>query len=383
MKLHEYQAKEFFSRYGIPIPAGKVASTATEAQEAASSLEGSTVIKAQVHAGGRGKGGGIRVVATPDEAYEAAASLIGSQLVTPQTGQSGVPVNKVLVEQTVAIDKELYLAIAVDGSVKAPVIIASASGGMDIEQVATETPDKITQVRIDPTIGYQPFMGRKVAYALGIPTELVRPFSNLVASLYNLFREQDASLVEVNPLTITEGGELLALDAKLDLEDDALNRHPQNRELRDTDQEDPLEMEADEYGLNYIRLDGNVGCMVNGAGLAMATMDIVRAAGSEPANFLDVGGGADEEKIAQAFKLICADPKVDQVLINIFGGILRCDVAARGIVQGYHELGSDMTIVVRMRGTNVDEGRQILSESDVPLTFVDELREAIPLLQNK
>lgn len=383
MKLHEYQAKEFFSRYGIPIPAGKVASTATEAQEAASSLEGSTVIKAQVHAGGRGKGGGIRVVATPNEAYEAAASLIGSQLVTPQTGQSGVPVNKVLVEQTVAIDKELYLAIAVDGSVKAPVIIASASGGMDIEQVATETPDKITQVRIDPTIGYQPFMGRKVAYALGIPTELVRPFSNLVASLYNLFREQDASLVEVNPLTITEGGELLALDAKLDLEDDALNRHPQNRELRDTDQEDPLEMEADEYGLNYIRLDGNVGCMVNGAGLAMATMDIVRAAGSEPANFLDVGGGADEEKIAQAFKLICADPKVDQVLINIFGGILRCDVAARGIVQGYHELGSDMTIVVRMRGTNVDEGRQILSESDVPLTFVDELREAIPLLQNK
>ena len=383
MKLHEYQAKEFFSRYGIPIPAGQVASTATEAQEAASSLEGSTVIKAQVHAGGRGKGGGIRVVATPNEAYEAAASLIGSQLVTPQTGQSGVPVNKVLVEQTVAIDKELYLAIAVDGSVKAPVIIASASGGMDIEQVATETPDKITQVRIDPTIGYQPFMGRKVAYALGIPTELVRPFSNLVASLYNLFREQDASLVEVNPLTITEGGELLALDAKLDLEDDALNRHPQNRELRDTDQEDPLEMEADEYGLNYIRLDGNVGCMVNGAGLAMATMDIVRAAGSEPANFLDVGGGADEEKIAQAFKLICADPKVDQVLINIFGGILRCDVAARGIVQGYHELGSDMTIVVRMRGTNVDEGRQILSESDVPLTFVDELREAIPLLQNK
>lgn len=383
MKLHEYQAKEFFSRYGIPIPTGKIASTPTEAQEAASSLDGSTVIKAQVHAGGRGKGGGIRVVASPDEAYAAAKSLIGSNLVTPQTGASGVPVNKVLVEQTVAIERELYLAIAVDGSAKAPVIIASASGGIDIEQVATETPDKITQVRIDPTIGYQPFMGRKVAYALSIPTELVRPFSNLVGSLYNLFREQDASLVEINPLTITEGGELLALDAKVDLEDDALNRHPQNRELRDTDQEDPLEMEADEYGLNYIRLDGNVGCMVNGAGLAMATMDIVRAAGSEPANFLDVGGGADEEKIAQAFKLICADPKVNQVLINIFGGILRCDIAARGIIQGYSELGSDMTIIVRMRGTNVEEGRQILRESDVPLTFVDELREAIPLLQNK
>ena len=383
MKLHEYQAKEILGKYGVPTPKGQLSKTGSQAATAAFDMGGTVVVKAQVHAGGRGKGGGIRVVATPNEAYEAAASLIGSQLVTPQTGQSGVPVNKVLVEQTVAIDKELYLAIAVDGSVKAPVIIASASGGMDIEQVATETPDKITQVRIDPTIGYQPFMGRKVAYALGIPTELVRPFSNLVASLYNLFREQDASLVEVNPLTITEGGELLALDAKLDLEDDALNRHPQNRELRDTDQEDPLEMEADEYGLNYIRLDGNVGCMVNGAGLAMATMDIVRAAGSEPANFLDVGGGADEEKIAQAFKLICADPKVDQVLINIFGGILRCDVAARGIVQGYHELGSDMTIVVRMRGTNVDEGRQILSESDVPLTFVDELREAIPLLQNK
>lgn len=383
MKLHEYQAKEFFSRYGIPIPTGKIASTPTEAQEAASSLDGSTVIKAQVHAGGRGKGGGIRVVASPDEAYEAAKSLIGSNLVTPQTGASGVPVNKVLVEQTVAIERELYLAIAVDGSAKAPVIIASASGGIDIEQVATETPDKITQVRIDPTIGYQPFMGRKVAYALSIPTELVRPFSNLVGSLYNLFREQDASLVEINPLTITEGGELLALDAKVDLEDDALNRHPQNRELRDTDQEDPLEIEADEYGLSYIRLDGNVGCMVNGAGLAMATMDIVRAAGSEPANFLDVGGGADEEKIAQAFKLICADPKVNQVLINIFGGILRCDIAARGIIQGYSELGSDMTIIVRMRGTNVEEGRQILRESDIPLTFVDELREAIPLLQNK
>ena len=383
MKLHEYQAKEFFSRYGIPIPTGEVASTADEAKKASATLDGSTVIKAQVHAGGRGKGGGIRVVATPEEAYAAAESLIGSQLITPQTGPNGVVVNKVLVEQTVAIEKELYLSITVDGSVKAPIIIASASGGMDIEQVATETPERITQVRIDPTIGYQPFMGRKVAYALNIPTELVRPFSNLVGSLYNLFREQDASLVEINPLTITKEGQLLALDAKVDLEDDALNRHPQNRELRDTTQEDPLEMEADEYGLNYIRLDGNVGCMVNGAGLAMATMDIVRAAGSEPANFLDVGGGADEEKIAQAFKLICADPKVTQVLINIFGGILRCDVAARGIVQGYHELGNEMTIVVRMRGTNVEEGRQILNDSDVPLTFVNELREAIPLLQNK
>ena len=383
MKLHEYQSKEFFSRYGIPIPTGKIASAATEAQEAASSLEGSSVIKAQVHAGGRGKGGGIRVVNNPEEAHEAAESLIGSRLVTPQTGPSGVPVNKVLIEQTIAIDKELYLAIAVDGSIKAPVIIASASGGIDIEQVANETPDKITQVRIDPTIGYQPFMGRKVAYFLGLPTELVRPFSTLVGNLYNLFREQDASLVEINPLTITDGGELLALDAKIDLEDDALNRHPQNRELRDKEQEDPLEMEADEYGLNYIRLDGNVGCMVNGAGLAMATMDIVRAAGSEPANFLDIGGGADETKIAQAFKLICSDPKVDQVLINIFGGILRCDVAARGIIQGYSELASDMPIVVRMRGTNVEEGRKILSESNVPLTFVNELREAIPLLQNK
>jgi succinyl-CoA synthetase beta subunit len=383
MKLHEYQAKEFFARYGIPIPAGKVASTATEAQEVASSMKGSTVIKAQVHAGGRGKGGGIRIAATPEEAYEAAESLIGSHLVTPQTGPSGAPVSKVLVEQTVAINKELYIAIAIDGSVKAPVIIASASGGMDIEQVANETPDKITQVRIDPTTGYQPFMGRKVAYFLGLPTELIRPFSTLVGSLYNLFREQDASLVEINPLTITEGGELLALDAKFDLEDDALNRHPQNRELRDTEQEDPLEIQADEYGLNYIRLDGNVGCMVNGAGLAMATMDIVRAAGSEPANFLDVGGGADESKIAQAFKLICADPKVTQVLINIFGGILRCDVAARGIIQGYSDLNSDMPIIVRMRGTNVEEGRQILSESDVPLTFVNELREAIPLLQSK
>jgi succinyl-CoA synthetase beta subunit len=383
MKLHEYQSKEFFSRYGIPIPTGKIASTAIEAQEAASSLEGSAVIKAQIHAGGRGKGGGIRVVNNPEEAHEVAESLIGSRLVTPQTGPSGIPVNKVLIEQTIAIDKELYLAIAVDGSIKAPVIIASASGGIDIEQVANETPDKITQVRIDPTIGYQPFMGRKVAYFLGLPTELVRPFSTLVGNLYNLFREQDASLVEINPLTITDGGELLALDAKIDLEDDALNRHPQNRELRDKGQEDPLEMEADEYGLNYIRLDGNVGCMVNGAGLAMATMDIVRAAGSEPANFLDIGGGADETKIAQAFKLICADPKVDQVLINIFGGILRCDVAARGIIQGYSELASGMPIIVRMRGTNVEEGRKILSESNVPLTFVNELREAIPLLQNK
>ena len=381
MKIHEYQAKAIFAQYGIPVPEGGVASTPREAREIAQRLGGRGVVKAQVHAGGRGKAGGIRVVDSPQAAEQAAADLLGSSMVTLQTGPEGVPISKVLVEEVALIERELYLGIVVDGSARAPVIIASEEGGIEIEQVAATSPEKILQVRVDPVVGFQPYMGRSLAYGMHLPDDLVRPAATLVGNLYRAFTEEDATLAEINPLVLTTDGRLLALDAKLDLEDDALFRHAAHRELRDPEQEDPLEVEAAKYDISYIRLDGDVGCMVNGAGLAMATMDIIQAAEAEPANFLDVGGGADEEKVAQAFKLIVADPKVRRVLINIFGGILRCDVAARGIVQAYGELSTQVPIVVRMRGTNVDEGVQILRESGIPVHLVGDLKEAIARLQ--
>lgn len=376
MKVHEYQAKEIMSKYGIPIPNGGVASTPDEASRIADELGGKAVVKAQVHAGGRGKAGGVKLVDSASDAKKAAESLIGTQMVTHQTGPSGVPINKVLVEEQAGVSQELYLAILIDASVKEAVVIASSAGGMDIEEVAEKSPEKILRVPIDPALGIQPFQGRKIAYALGLEADLVRPLSDLVSRLYKLYIDMDSTLVEINPLVITNEKKIVALDAKMSFEDDALFRHKDLEPLRDVEQEDPFEVEAQQYDLSYVHLDGDVGCMVNGAGLAMATMDIVKKIGAEPANFLDVGGGASEDKIAQAFKLMMSDPAVKKVLVNIFGGILRCDIAANGIVMACKDLDINPTMVVRMKGTNVNEGRKILEDSKLNAIFVESLSEA-------
>ncbi len=376
MKLHEYQAKELLARFGVPVPQGSVASDGKSAAEATRKLGGRAVVKAQVHAGGRGKAGGVKVVASPDEASGYAGKLIGSTLVTFQTGPAGAPVHQVLVEQTMDIERELYLSITTDGGRRRPVVIASAAGGMEIEEVAHTSPEKVLTEPIDPAIGFQPFQGRKLAEALGLPAAQVRPFSALVDACWRAYWGLDATMIEINPLVLTKTGELLALDAKVSLDDDSLFRHKKEAELRDVSQEDALEVKASEYGISYVTLDGNVGCMVNGAGLAMATMDTVKFAGAEPANFLDVGGGANEEKISTAIQLMVSDPKVEKVLVNIFGGILRCDIAARGIVDAYGKLERKPTLVVRMLGTNVEEGKQILAASGLKITLVDTLQEA-------
>ena len=376
MKVHEYQAKELFRKYGVPVPEGAVAASPKEAADHVRAMGGRAVIKAQVHAGGRGKAGGVKVVSSPEEGEKYAAGLIGSRLVTHQTGPEGVPVDRVLVEELLDIARELYVSVIVEPSLRMPVMIASAAGGMDIEEVAATTPEKIVQIAIDPVIGFQPYMGRKAARGLGLPQELVRPAGALFANLFRLFEGLDCTLAEVNPLAITADNRLLAADAKLAFDDDALRRHPELAELRDDRQEDPLDVEANRADVNYIRLDGEVGCMVNGAGLAMATLDIIGQMGSQPANFLDVGGGASEEQISRAFTIMLADPKVKKVLINIFGGILRCDVAARGIVAGAREKGIDLPLVVRMRGTNAEEGRRILAESGLRVVIADNLQEA-------
>ena len=376
MKVHEYQAKELFRKYGIPVPEGAVAASPKEAADHVRAMGGRAVIKAQVHAGGRGKAGGVKVVSSPEEGEKYAAGLIGSRLVTHQTGPEGVPVDRVLVEELIDIARELYVSVIVEPSLRMPVMIASAAGGMDIEEVAATTPEKIVQIAIDPVIGFQPYMGRKAARGLGLPQELVRPAGALFANLFRLFEGLDCTLAEVNPLAITADNRLLAADAKLAFDDDALRRHPELAELRDDRQEDPLDVEANRADVNYIRLDGEVGCMVNGAGLAMATLDIIGQMGSQPANFLDVGGGASEEQISRAFTIMLSDPKVKKVLINIFGGILRCDVAARGIVAGAREKGIDLPLVVRMRGTNAEEGRRILAESGLRVVIADNLQEA-------
>ena len=376
MKVHEYQAKELFRKYGIPVPEGAVAASPKEAADHVRAMGGRAVIKAQVHAGGRGKAGGVKVVSSPEEGEKYAAGLIGSRLVTHQTGPEGVPVDRVLVEELLDIARELYVSVIVEPSLRMPVMIASAAGGMDIEEVAATTPEKIVQIAIDPVIGFQPYMGRKAARGLGLPQELVRPAGALFANLFRLFEGLDCTLAEVNPLAITADNRLLAADAKLAFDDDALRRHPELAELRDDRQEDPLDVEANRADVNYIRLDGDVGCMVNGAGLAMATLDIIGQMGSQPANFLDVGGGASEEQISRAFTIMLSDPKVKKVLINIFGGILRCDVAARGIVAGAREKGIDLPLVVRMRGTNAEEGRRILAESGLRVVIADNLQEA-------
>ena len=381
MKIHEYQAKELMVRFGIPVPRGGMAASPEEARQVAEELGGKVVVKAQVHAGGRGKAGGVKVVDTPDAAAEFAASILGAQLVTFQTGPEGVPVNSVLVEETMDIAQELYVAIVLDPSERRPVVIASAAGGMEIEEVAAETPEKILREVVDPIVGLQPYQGRALAYGMGTPPELVRPAADLIVKLARLMAELDCSQVEINPLVITGDGRVLPVDAKLNIDDDALFRHPDLKDLRDKGQEDPLESRAHDIGVIYVRLDGDVGCLVNGAGLAMATMDIVTAVGASPANFLDVGGGADEERIRAAVGILLSDSNVKRVLVNIFGGILRNDVLARGLVGAYQDTGSKAPIVARMLGTNVDEGRQILLDSGLDVTIVETLKDTAEALR--
>ena len=382
MKIHEYQAKEIFARYGIPVPKGRVAKTPQEAGEVAAELGGRVVVKAQVHAGGRGKAGGIAVVDSPDAAAEAAERMIGSTLVTFQTGPEGAPVGSVLVEEAVDVDTEMYVGMAIDGSAEGVVAIASAAGGMEIEEVAETMPEKILTVAIDPVLGLQPFQGRKLAYGLDVPPALNRPVAGMMSALYDLFVGNDCSLVEINPLGITADGRALAMDAKINIDDDALFRRRDISGMRDVAQEDPLEVEASEFDINYVKLDGDVGCIVNGAGLAMATMDVTHAAGASPANFLDIGGGADEEKVAKALDIVLSDESVERVLVNIFGGILRCDVAARGIILAAERSPDKMRpMVVRMLGTNAEEGREALANSGLDVALVDDLSGAAEALQ--
>ena len=377
MKIHEYQAKAVLARFGVPVPRGEVAVTPQEAVEIARRLGGPVaVVKAQIHAGGRGKGGGVKVSKGLDAVEANAKAILGMQLVTHQTGPAGQRVGRVLVEEGLAIKKELYVGLLVDRSTKQPVFMASAEGGMDIEEVAAKTPEKIHKAHIHPGIGLAPFQAQQLAFAIGLTGDEVKKAAKLMLALYQAFVGSDASLVEINPLVVTESGDLLALDAKMTVDDNALYRHPDTRDLRDLSEEDPLEVEASKFALNYIRLDGNIGCMVNGAGLAMATMDIIKLSGGLPANFLDVGGGANAEQIRNAFKILMSDTNVKAVLINIFGGILRCDVLAAGVIAAVKELGVPVPIVIRMKGTNVEEGKRMLAESGLNFTTADTMGEA-------
>jgi succinyl-CoA synthetase beta subunit len=377
MKIHEYQAKAILARYGVPVPRGEVAFNATEAGEVAQRLGGSVVVvKAQIHAGGRGKGGGVKLAKSVSEAEATARQIIGMTLVTHQTGPEGRVVSRVLVEEGLQIARELYLSLLLDRASGKPVMMASAAGGMDIEEVAAKTPEQIIKVYIDPGVGLVPFEARQLGFAIGLDGAQVNKFVKLATALYEAFVKTDASLVEINPLLVTKAGDLLALDAKMNFDDNALYRHPDIHDLRDLGEEDALEIEASKFSLNYIHLDGNIGCMVNGAGLAMATMDIIKLAGGEPANFLDVGGGANAEQIRNAFKILMSDKKVKAVLINIFGGILRCDVLAQGVIAAVRELGVSAPIVIRMEGTNVDEGKRLLRESGMNFTTADSMGEA-------
>jgi len=377
MKLHEFQSKEILSKYGIPVPQGKVARTPSQAATAAFDLGGTIVVKAQVHAGGRGNAGGIKVVQTPGAAEQAAAAMLGKNLTTFQTGPEGVPVENVLIEESIEIEEELYLGLVIDGSTKGVVVIASKSGGVNIEEVAQNSPEKILQIPIDPMLGVQGFQGRQIAYGLELSHNLVRIAATMLENLYKVFIDVDASLLEINPLVVTTDGKLVAADAKINIDDDAVYRHENIRDMADPSQEDPLEVQARESDINYVKLDGNIGCIVNGAGLAMATMDVASAAGAAPANFLDIGGGADEEKVAKALTLVLSDVNVKAVLVNLFGGILRCDIAARGFIMAIdrnRELERPM--VVRMLGTNSEEGRAILTSSNLEVTIVQTLDEA-------
>lgn len=383
MKIHEYQAKEILARYSVPVPRGGVASTPQEAARIAGDLGGKAVVKAQVHAGGRGRAGGVKLVSSPREAEQVARALLGKNLVTFQTGPEGVPVRRVLVEETIEIEKELYLGMVIDGAARGVVAMASEAGGMDIEEVAARTPEKILRVAVDPVLGLMPYQGRKLAYGMNVKQELARPLAELIGNLYKVFEGMDCSLAEINPLVITRDNRVLAVDAKLSFDDDALFRHPDIQQLYDPEQDDPLDVQAREGDISYVKLDGDVGCMVNGAGLAMATMDIVKAAGAAPANFLDIGGGgSDEQKVSQALRIILSDPSVTRVLINIFGGIVRCDTVARGLLMTAEAMPHAIRpMVVRMLGTNAEEGRKMLSESGLDVTLVNDLREAAEALR--
>jgi succinyl-CoA synthetase beta subunit len=377
MKIHEYQAKAILTRYGVPVPRGEVVFTKAEAGEVARRLGTPiVVVKAQIHAGGRGKGGGVKLARSDDEAEELAGAMLGMTLVTHQTGPEGRVVSRVLIEEGLQMTRELYLSIVLDRASGKPVMMASAAGGMDIEEVAAATPEKIAKVFVEPGVGLMPFEARQLAFAIGLEGPQVGKAVKLMRSLYDAFIATDASLIEINPLVVTAGDDLLALDAKMNFDDNALYRHQDIRDLRDLTEEDPLEIEASKFSLNYIHLDGNIGCMVNGAGLAMATMDIIKLAGGEPANFLDVGGGANADQIRNAFRILMSDKNVKAVLINIFGGILRCDVLAQGVIAAVKELGVPVPIVIRMEGTNVDEGKRLLNESGMNFTTADSMDEA-------
>jgi succinyl-CoA synthetase beta subunit len=377
MNIHEYQAKELFRKYNIPVPEGGVAFTPGEAVDTAGRLGGyPVVVKAQIHAGGRGKGGGVKIARSPEEVESMSGEIIGMTLVTHQTGPEGKPVKKVLVEQGLDIAGELYLSIVPDRASGNVVIMASEAGGMDIEEVAEKTPEKIIRINVDPLAGIQPYHAREAAFGLNLSGAPMKKFTAMLTNLYRLFVDYDCSQVEINPLVITTGEEVLALDAKINFDDNALFRHRDLLEYRDPDEEDPLELEASKYNLNYIRMNGNVGNMVNGAGLAMATMDIIKQVGAEPANFLDVGGGASAEMVENGFRIILSDKNVKGILINIFGGILRCDILAQGVVQAAKKIGIDLPVVIRMEGTNVDEGRKILAESGLNLITAVDLKDA-------
>jgi succinyl-CoA synthetase beta subunit len=376
MKIHEYQAKALLARYGVPVPQGEVVFDAADAAAAATRLGGGTVVvKAQIHAGGRGKGGGVKVVKSPEDARAAAEKMIGMNLVTYQTGPAGQKVQRVLIEQGLKIQRELYLGLVLDRSSERLVLMVSSEGGVEIEKVAEDTPEKIFKAFIHPGIGLTAYQTRQLAFALGLQGPQVAAAGKMMTALYNAFIATDASLLEINPLIVTEDGSLLALDAKINFDDNALYRHADFKELRDTSEEDPLEVEASKYSLNYIKLDGTIGCMVNGAGLAMATMDIIKLAGGEPANFLDVGGGANAEQIKNAFRILMADKAVKAVFINIFGGILRCDILAEGVIAAVKDLGVPVPIVVRMEGTNVERGKQMLNDSGLKFTTADTMAE--------
>jgi succinyl-CoA synthetase beta subunit len=377
MKIHEYQAKGLFKKYGVPIPAGRVAFNPDEAVAVAKFLGGyPVVVKAQIHAGGRGKGGGVKLARSEQEVRDLAGQIIGMNLVTHQTGPQGQKVRKVLIEQGLNIDRELYLSIVPDRAIAKIVIMASEAGGMDIEEVAATTPEKIIKVAVNPLLGIQAYHCRQIAFGLNLPAIAMKPFISMLQNLYRLFVDYDGSLVEINPLVITADQTIVALDAKINFDDNALFRHKDVLDYRDLDEEDPLDVEASKFHLNYINLDGNVGNMVNGAGLAMATMDLIKLAGAEPANFLDVGGGASAEMVENGFRIILSDPNVKGILINIFGGILRCDVLAEGVVQAAQKTGINVPVVIRMEGTNIEEGRRILAESGLQLTTATDLKDA-------
>ena len=379
MKIHEYQAKGILKKYGVAVPRGEMAATREEAEILAKNLFGSgatgVVVKAQIHAGGRGKGGGVRIAKSVEEAVEFAGKMLGTKLVTHQTGPEGRIVQRLLIEETLPIEKELYIGILIDRVEGKPVFMASAAGGMEIEQVAAENPDAILKEYIDPGMGLEPFQARKLAFQVGLKPQQINQAVQFMTGLYKAFEDTDASLLEINPFITTTDGRLFALDAKINFDDNALFRHPDIRELRDVAEEDPLEVEASKYGLNYIKLDGNVGCMVNGAGLAMATMDIIKYAGGMPANFLDVGGGANAEQVTHAFEILLSDKNVKAVLINIFGGILRVDTLARGVVEAAMKTHIQLPIVLRLEGTNVGAGREILKRSGLNFIVAESMKD--------